>query len=658
MKEKFKKVISLALVLLTTISVVGCSCDGNNTGGSDSSSDNSSDEQNTMITDIYLVNNSTTDYKIVIPEKATECISYAGQELQKYIRTATGANMEIITDTGLTLDGKGKYISLGESNLFEESGMTVGVEELNRDGYKIKRYDNTVIICGAKDIGTLYGIYEFLSYQIDFEAYTSDEIYYKTDKTLFLNDFNVVEVPSFSGRCTDGPIQFNSYEAALLNYRNYTVRDAIYDYGAANVFAFGHSETYEQIIPRKEYQDSHPEWFAQATLQMCLTNEELIAEAIKNCIAELKVNTEADYLNISNNDGAGWCSCSKCSAEITQYYTSGYAIRFVNKVIEGVEEWRLAECPDRDLKYCMFAYLATATPPTVLDSETGKQVAVDPSCIPHEKLSIRLVTMDRCYTHALNDESCTSNSTIYKQFLNWRTLCNADMEFTLYDYCANYSHYLMFLDVYPGLKENLQVYKNELNINEIYVQNATGSYANTMDELISYVMGKLLWDIDEDMDALIENFFTHYYKEAAPAMMKYFNHMRNYITYADSQSSTGYHQKMYNEGRPIEAARWPIRVLEQAQEYLQEALSATQTASDAGMRAKLYDRVLKEVACSKYVIADNYTTYYAVNKEAYFAFLDQWEKECLATNVNCIKEKISQNGGISAYIQTLRDKVA
>ena len=99
MKEKFKKVISLALVLLTTISVVGCSCDGNNTGGSDSSSDNSSDEQNTMITDIYLVNNSTTDYKIVIPEKATECISYAGQELQKYIRTATGANMEIITDT-------------------------------------------------------------------------------------------------------------------------------------------------------------------------------------------------------------------------------------------------------------------------------------------------------------------------------------------------------------------------------------------------------------------------------------------------------------------------------------------------------------------------------------------------------------------------------
>ncbi len=671
--------VTIGLALTMLCGGVGCSClggGGNSSSGNDSV-DNSvnSSTGNTSVpdvvlpdkeaeyTNVVLADDGRSDYSIVIPANASDCVANAAQELKRYFSGATGAILNVITDEDITFDRNAKYISLGETTIFDGCGMTVDVNQLNRDGYKIKTYGNTVVIGAAKDIGVLYGVYEFLAYQVAFEPYAVDEIYYKKVDTLYLADLDVVDAPSFVGRVTDGPMQFETYGSMLLRYRNNTVTSSVYDYGDSKTFAPGHSETYAYIIPSSKYNNEgdpdnyHPEWFSNATIQICLTNEALIEEAIKNCIEIVKNNPDATYLNISQNDGDGWCHCADCAAEQRKYKTSGYAVRFVNKVIEGVEEWRIENQPTRDLKYAMFAYASALMPPVVYNPETDKYAPLDESVIPHEKLSIRLTALNACYSHAFNDPNCATNVNQLSYMKGWRDISAEDMNMTIYDYCANYHNYLIFLDTYAGLKENLKSYQ-ELGITEIYRQNATGATVKTMGDLETYLMAKLMWNVDLDLNTLMDNFFTNYYKTAAPYMRKYFDHMRNYIAWKNANTSGGFHMQLYDTYSPSlnRASTWPIRVLEQAQEYLQQALAATQLGEDAAQNEILYDRVLKEIACSKYLIAINYDEYYTVDKTSYLAWIDQWEAECLRTGVSIWKEKVSQGGAISALIEKLRSE--
>ncbi len=655
------------MATFTTLSISACSCNGCNGGGGGDDSSASSSSSGSYITSIeekpvfedtelMLANNGASDYKIVLPQNASACIKNAGKELQNYLKASTGVTLPIIDDSAADINTNGKYISLGRTKLFTECGISVGTTELNRDGFKIKKMNDSVVICGAKDIGTLYGVYGFLEYQINFEAFASDEVYYVKESVLPLKDFDHVEVPSFAGRMTDGPIQFDTYGESLLRLRNFSNGLEMYDYGGERDFLWGHSETYADIIPKSIYNDPkkpetyHPEWFAYAQIQMCLTNEELIQEAIDRCIWKLETTDYGEYMSISQNDGDGWCGCTPCSAEREAYGASGHAIRFVNKVIDGVEEWRMENQLDREILYSMFAYASAQNPPTSVDNE-GNITVKDPSCIPHEKMSVRLVDgLGNCLNHAITDESCAMNTPYYNRFQQWRTL--TDVEFTIYDYIANYKHFLLFLDTAGRLKENLLVYKNELNINHVYFQNASSCEMVSMNALYNYLLGKLMWNVNLNVNDLIDNFFAHYYKEAAPAMREYFEFMRSFI--ATEHQRNGYHQDLYNTTSPASVKKWPRRIVEQGQEYLQQALAATELADTAIMRETLQFRVKSEIACSKYVLALNYLEYYDTDKTTYFAFLEEWERECINVGATLLAEN-GDNRALSDFVDNLRE---
>ncbi len=652
MKKKFAKILSLLLVALISCSaVVACDDTPDNTSNSTSSNTSSKGEQpdlNEQKVDIKLVDNSRSDYKIVIPVDATDGLTNAANELKSYLTASTGAQLQIIDDSAVTLDGK--YISIGQTELFEESGMTVSDEELNRDGYKIKRFGNSVVICGANDLGCLYGVYEFLSYQIGWEAFASTEIYYRKDTTVYLNDFNLVESPDFSGRTTDGPIDLDMYGGIVLRYRAFNQSVPIFDYNGGKTFIPGHSETFMQLIPRGTYNDPkkpetyHPEWFMQSSVQMCLTNEELIEETIKNTIAAIEANPYGRYVNISQNDGAGYCECENCKWEWQNLNYSGHIIRFVNKVIEAVEEWRMEECPERELTYQTFAYAFGVTPPTRFNVGTGKNELLDPSCKPHEKLGIRFVRgSEVCLTHAIDNRDCAMNKKFYDAWEIWKEICSPNAQFTLYDYCANYSNYLSFTDYFTPLKTNLQHYK-KIGINDIFVQNATGTGNVSLNALHNYLLSKLLWDVDEDVDALVDKFMTHYYKEAAPYMKNYFYHMVNWQNYLDATRNGGFHIQTYM-ANASDIIYWPVNVVNQAMGYLQQALDATQTNVDESLHEALYTRVLSDVCCVKFLIVKNYGRFYVTERDSANAFLDQWLAECARCNVTSTIENPDKEGG-------------
>ena len=176
------------------------------TGNSESVSDNrvsfDSPEMDVVYkeTGLYLFKDGTSDYSIVIPEHAGEKEIQAKDELVDFFKKSTGHTLNVINDRDISYNTNAKYISIGHTKIFDGSGIQVSREELNRDGFKIKRQGNLLIIAGFNDIGSLYGTYRFMNYSFGFRAYSVDEVYYEKKTEIPLVDFDEINVPDFDER--------------------------------------------------------------------------------------------------------------------------------------------------------------------------------------------------------------------------------------------------------------------------------------------------------------------------------------------------------------------------------------------------------------------------------------------------------------------------
>lgn len=90
--------------------------------------------------------------------------------MKTFLDLATGSNIQIVTDAGLSYDASKKYISVGDTALVKSAGITVDQKVLTRSGFRIVSKDNSVFLVGGGDFGTLYAAYEFLTQEIGFEV--------------------------------------------------------------------------------------------------------------------------------------------------------------------------------------------------------------------------------------------------------------------------------------------------------------------------------------------------------------------------------------------------------------------------------------------------------------------------------------------------------
>lgn len=648
MRKRFCKTLVTLILSCSLISMsTACNHSNSNEGGMNPDPSEEKVERFKDTTTVF-VENKNSDYVIVIPENATPTDEYAANELNKYLKQATDVELTVESDAGKSFDRTQKYISIGDTQIYDDCGMTLEYTELNRDGYKIKTYGNTVVINALYDVGVLYGVYGFLEGQFNWEAYAGDEIYIeKTDKS-YIKDFDWVNAPDFEGRETDGRLASDPYTASVLKLRNGAM-SAQY-FGAEKEFVPNNSESFRTVIDPDIYQESHPEWFEKTKIQLCLTAAGIVEETAKRGIEMLTQNPSATYFNMSQGDGNGYCTCDVCKAEIAKYKTSGYIIRFMNKVIDIMEKWHEENCPDRLIRYSTFAYQAGLHPPVALNDQ-GKYVPVDDSVVPHPKLYIRLTTMYACRSHRVDDPNCSHNSEYYQIYEGWNEICN---NFTIYDYCANYDYFLSFYNNTGTLQSNLQYYKS-IGLVQAGYQNTTGGKIKSMGVLENYLLGKLMWNVDENVNDLIKNFMTNYYKDAAPYMIEYFNFMKGYFAIADANRKGGVHQMIYNGSCPYlgTAEVWTRPVLEKAMLYIDQAMDVADSIEDFSIRNKVKNRVLEESVCVRYMIARNYSSYYIIDGATYLNFIDSFENDAKKIGANAVGEKES----LSDFMTKLRAKL-
>lgn len=629
-------------------------------------------EEVTKFTDTVMAQNGETDYKIVVPAAASDCVLYAASELKRYFTRSTGAQMEIVVDNGTALDENAKYVSLGDTTM--AGGLTVTKAEVNLDGYKIARRGNTILIKAYEDRGVMYGVYEFLHRGFGYECYAVDEIALDVKPTAYLPDLDFTDALSFEGRFLDGPLDYNQELQAKLRMKDMGLSSR-YGGSATDEWMGMHCESFLHIVDYADYEayyaehypdvakeDYRYEWFSNASgsrLQWCLTNSVLLDVATENLKKIITEHPEGIYVNIAEEDMGVMCNCERtgesffglsCKDSRTKYGVSGTLIRFVNELIKRIEPWREQNYPDRDLKYVTFVYHQSINAPVKEQKENGKYVPIDETVVPHEKLYVRYAPIQRCYYHNLLDKTCSINKRYAENYEKWTDLTDRLMT---WEYRTNYSAYYQFFDNFGTMQDETIRYYEDGVVN-MMLQYTTGSGLASMSDLNVYLNSKILWNVYADQEKLIDDFMNAFYKTGAPYVKEYLNLMRSHLAAVNVEQAGNFHMGMYSTDTPSyqTAKTWSRAVLEKALDLLGKASATYDEIEDAEQRERLKNRVLRESVCVRYIVLSNYESYYNIYSPDYDKAIDEWEADLKTLNASCHRE----GGSVGSFIDELRRK--
>ena len=112
---------------------------------------------------------------IVIPDKPVDCVQRAAAELQYYIKEASGATLEIVSESDANQISR-NYIYLGACKAAVSAGIVT--DKLTRNGFVIKNIGSNLFLIGRDtaypwtaydmpaETGTLLAVYNFLDRQM------------------------------------------------------------------------------------------------------------------------------------------------------------------------------------------------------------------------------------------------------------------------------------------------------------------------------------------------------------------------------------------------------------------------------------------------------------------------------------------------------------
>lgn len=528
--KKITKILSLFLGSVLTFGVFA-SCGGGNDSTSDSTPTTAttavqSDTHYANITprSDYIVKNGQAYYMLVVPKEAERYETEAAELLVEYYQKALGVTMKIVTDDRAT-DEEGRYISIGDTTLLQNSGIAIPEEEYGSAGFRIVTKGNTVYVAGARTImrrGTYYGVQEFLKHTIAWEAYTQSEISYTKTDTVKMFNFDVVEIPDFDHRRVGYQTTYADNDYSLL--MRFTPRREEDELSLS-----GHSHF--EILPPATYYEENPDWYYWADGmtkdqffrygQLCLSNEEMTAEFIKNVTQLFIENPKVEFIHIGQMDSKYFCDCENCTAwiEARNTNTTGLMVDFTNRVARGVTANMSVIDPNRKLTFEFFAYLTTIKPPT--HTENGKIVADHPDVVPDENVMVQFTPLLSQNTVPLDHKN---NRAYYEYFQGWSAICD---NISVWKYAINFSYFMINLKNWDVVGDDLNIYK-EGGVRKMYEQGPLFQTVLQMNEMRIWIYGKMMWNTSLNWDDLARQFIAKYYGPAAEYVQEYYDYMTTY----------------------------------------------------------------------------------------------------------------------------------
>ncbi|MDO5554410.1 MAG: DUF4838 domain-containing protein [Planctomycetia bacterium] len=444
--------------------------------------------------EITVVDKGESNWVIAIPDDATEVEQTAAAELQTHIKAISGCELSITTEHELQSGVPAFYIG-GTSRGLAVMADAGAVTPLPFDTIFIRTLPEAVILSGHERRGALYAVYTLLEDTLGCRWWTPEETFIpKSDTISIPDDVAINYAPKVISREVYNHRAWgNIYSARNKGNGSNDVAHG----GKIEIINFVHS-FYHYISPDKYFED-HPEWFSEIdgkrtynTAQLCLTNEEMRAELIQNLLADLRKSPNAKFIDLSQNDWYGFCTCEKCRAvDEEEGSQSGTLIHFINAVAEAVEK----EFPDVYVE--TLAYQYTRKPPLHVK--------------PRDNVLIRLCSIECDFSHSLEHPV---NKAFAEDLRGWRAIAKS---LFIWDYLTDYHDYTGIFPNYNVIVPNLRYF---IDSGAIGIFNE--SEGEDFCELRNWLLHHLMWDPSQSEEELFNDFCNGYYGEGmAPLIREY-----------------------------------------------------------------------------------------------------------------------------------------
>ena len=551
------KKMSLALVMLMAFSCIATSCkkqtEPEPVGPVDENTDIVLEE-----TGYDIVSDKTTQYSIVIPADASGTLNTAASEMKTFLKESTGVTLNVVTDA--TVSDSAKVISLGDTALAESNQISTNYEEVESDGYKIITKDDDLYIVGYSDYGVLYGVYGYLELTLNYDFFFTDV--YTIDKvdTLPLYKYDVTIKPDIERRSWN--YGYQRYNPLTMNRMR--VREPN-DFMIAPCGSRSHNSL--DILPPEKYGENgtieqHSEWYSSDGTQLCFTAGDVNGDSFTHMVEvvtqilfdEMRIesNMHKEVLPMNLEDQKTWCNCTGCDTLINEKGNgacSATIVNFLNKVIVGLED-KLREVGDaRADTFTLFTYAYFKAEAAPVKKEADGTYSYDESMKMNKHFAVYYAPISHPYANETLRGSGTG-----EMIEAWGAICE---NIYLWAYNSYFYNWLVAFDSFNTIQD-LYRFANEKGVSYLFVQGKQlNPNADTGFSLLSgYVQSKLAWDVDADMNELIDKFFAAMYGIEATNMRNFFNEWRalSIIQFENGMSARPMDKLV---GEPGQGHLWP-----------------------------------------------------------------------------------------------------
>jgi len=485
---------------------------------------------------------------ILVGNHATKREQRAANVLQQHLTRMLGAKLPIVKDASDTKNiifvGRASAAAGGMINMDEFDGAHI-------DGFIIRVKNGRVALAGTNDWGTVYAVYTWLE-QLGYHFYAPElQVVPKLENTL-IADHTTIDQPAIEFRRGIG-WQLRGTPPDLIGDPRIPGREL-----GVKMWI---DHTAGLFVPRNQYLKSHPQYYpkrhngtrgvtrdSDGYVHLCLSNPEVVRLCTERTLQWIGSQQDRVYFFIAQGDGHDWCQCDSCLAmDESQGVYADRLLVWGNHIARAVKE----KYPDKVL--LMLAYTGSDDPPL---REKVESNVIMLYC-PYWGINL---SMAHHLTHPLNDEAL-------KQFLGWRKVAGKNLG--IYDYN------LGFCPSWKTMGEKVKWYAKH-DVRGIFLLGQPRSF----NRLFTYVVARLQWNPEQDVDVLIRNFVEAYYGKAAPYILQYF-------AVVEEQLAKGYGRGLHDGGH-MPAAFHDGPEGEMLLKHLDDALAA------AGDDKTLAKRIEKE----------------------------------------------------------------